>query len=144
MKVAVRRHDGDRPLIEYLDSRLFSEEERVDNVEESVWWVGWTDQNTPVAYAGARYIPSAHAVFLSRAGVLHEARGQGLQRRMIALRLRWARTTAARYVITYTHPENIISSNNLIKQGFLMYTPEWAWAGREFLYWIRENEPKER
>lgn len=135
--VKLRRHDGDRPLIEYLDSRLFTDEERVDYIDESVWWVGWKDE-VPVAYAGARYIPEANAVFLSRAGVLPEARGQGIQRKLISLRLRWANTTGAKNAITYTHPLNHPSANNLIRSGFLLYSPQWQWAGPEFLYWIRK------
>ena len=135
--IKIRRHDGDAPLIEYLDSRLFSAEERVERIEESAWWVGW-DDTIPVAYGGARYIPEAKAVFLSRAGVLWEARGQGLQKKLIALRVKWARTTGATKVITYTHPENVVSSNNLIRSGFELYNPEWKWEGPTFLYWILE------
>lgn len=135
--ITLRRHDNDKPLIEYLDSRLFHDDERVDYIEESAWWVGWKGE-VPVAYAGARYLPTANAVFLSRAGVLAEARGEGLQRKMIRLRLRWARQQGANRAITYTHPANIVSSNNLIKCGFLLYNPEWPWAGEEFLYWYKE------
>lgn len=139
MSIRVRRHlEIDKPLIEYLDSRLFAESERVERIEESAWWIGWDEKGTPVAYAGARLMPTAKSVFLSRAGVLPEARGYGLQRRMINLRVQWARKVGATRVITYTHPENIISSNNLIKCGFLLYTPDWAWAGEEFLYWMLE------
>lgn len=137
--IKIRRHDGDKPLIEYLDSRLFVEEERVEHINESAWWVGWNG-DIPVAYAGAKLIPQANCVFLSRAGVMPEARGQGLQRKMIAIRLRWARQQGVKRVITYTHPLNVVSSNNLIRSGFLLYRPEWEWAGPEFLYWIHENK----
>ena len=137
MNVRVRRHDNDKPLIEYLDSRLFSDEERVDNVETSAWWVGW-DEDRPGAYAGARLVPGTKFVFMSRAGVLPEARGGGLQKRLLRLRLRWAKAQGATAAITYTHPHNVISANNLITCGFRMYTPEWAWVGKEFLYWRKE------
>lgn len=139
MKVRVRRHDNDVPLITYLDSRLFTDEERVEDIDQSAWWVGFNSANVPVAYGGIKVVSGdPKTAFLSRAGVLDEARGQGLQRKLIDLRLRWARQQGCSQVITYTHKDNTTSANNLIRSGFLLYSPEYAWVGREyFLYWTK-------
>ncbi len=138
MKVRLRRHDHDKPLIEYLDSRLFTDEERVEDIEQSAWWVGFNEADVPVAYGGVKVVyGDLTTAFLSRAGVLPEARGQGLQRKLLKLRIRWARAQGCKQIITYTHKDNTVSANNLIKSGFLLYTPDWAWVGRDdFLYWI--------
>lgn len=139
MKVCVRRYDNDRPLIEYLDSRLFTDEERVEDIDQSAWWVGFTEAGVPVAYGGIRLVNGdPTTAFLSRAGVLPEARGQGLQMKLLALRTRWARAQGCSQIITYTHKDNIRSANNLIRSGFLLYSPEWPWVGNDdFLYWMK-------
>ena len=40
-------------------------------------------------------------------------------------------------MISYTSADNHASANNLIRSGYLLYEPENAWAGPEFLYWYK-------
>ena len=62
-------------------------------------------------------------VYLSRAGVLPAWRGQGLQRRLIALRERLARRQGFVWMISDT-TDNVPSSNNLIKAGYKLIAPK--------------------
>jgi hypothetical protein len=40
--------------------------------------------------------------------------------------------------ITYTSIDNYPSVNSLISQGFKFYSPEYAYGGREMLYFQKE------
>lgn len=101
-------------------------------------WVCHADDGTPVAFCSACVLPAeTGTVFLSSAGVLPCARGQGLQRRMIYTRLNWARTQDATHVITYTVYDNYASIINLLDAGFKFYDPRYRWAGN-VNYFIKE------
>lgn len=73
--------------------------------------------------------------FLSRAGVVPDFRGKGLQKRLISVRERYARKVGISQLITYTLTSNLASSNNLIRCGYTLYTPSEAYAGTSSLYW---------
>lgn len=75
--------------------------------------------------------------FLARAGVIESERGKGLQKKLIMVRLKWARFYGYRDVITYCSPENVASSNNLISCGFKLYLPEEKWGCKNALYFRR-------
>ena len=75
--------------------------------------------------------------YLSRAGVLPAWRGQGLQRRLIALRERVARNKGFVWMISDT-TDNVPSSNNLIKAGYKLIEPSAPWANTDSLYWTKK------
>lgn len=100
----------------------------------SRWWRVTVDGHS-VAYCGARYLLGEQAVYLSRAGVLPEYRGRGLQLAMVRARVRWARKVGARVVVTDTARSNPASSNTLIRAGFRLYLPEAPWREGCTLYW---------
>jgi len=100
----------------------------------ALWWAA-LDGRDVVAYAAAVIVPR-DVVYLARCGVLPAYRGAGVQRRMIAVRKRVARREAALDAVTYTLRDNLASANNLIAAGFRLYTPAYAWAGRDVLYWM--------
>jgi GNAT superfamily N-acetyltransferase len=131
------RETIDRKLIQRLDARCFDGEDMgAYTLEQSTWFVAAVDGRS-AAYAGvklARIDPTIG--YLSRAGVLPRFRGRGLQRRLIDQRVEWARRRGASRCVTYTHPENIQSVNNLIACGFRLYLPDDRWVGAEYLYWI--------
>lgn len=124
----------DYKTISELDRSLFPLDDEVE-LEGARWWVAH-DEAKLVAFAGASYLEDIHYVFLRRAGVLPEYRGQGIHRRLLGARIRWAYRLQAEAVITYTIG-NTPSSNNLIRSGFELYTPEYQWAGPTALYWAR-------
>jgi GNAT superfamily N-acetyltransferase len=107
-------------------------------LEGAEWWGAW-DGNRLAAYAGAVILPGEpDVVYLRRCGVLPEYRGQGLQRRLITARVRWARRNGAREVVTDTHPTNVPSAKTLVRAGFTPYEPITRWAGDFWSYWRLE------
>jgi len=86
------------------------------------------------AYCGCLY-SSKICVFV-RAWVQKEYRGQGWQKRMIKVRERAARKGCSA-IVTYTTPDNFPSANSLIRCGFLLHEPMYAYAGREMMYFIK-------
>lgn len=78
--------------------------------------------------------PDDCTVFLSRAAVVKAAQGQGLHRRMIAHRVRWAWQQGAERVITYTTLQNYPSMTNLLAVGFRFYKPKNPWVGKRVHY----------
>lgn len=76
-------------------------------------------------------------VFLSKAGLLGCARGQGLHKRMIRVRLNWCKKNGYKFAVTYVHRHNGKSAYNLCACGFKVYTPASEWAGKEFIYFLK-------
>jgi GNAT superfamily N-acetyltransferase len=97
------------------------------------WWV-MTSGNVIIGYCGCAFTEGL-CIFV-RAWVHKDYRGQGLQKKMIRLRIKSAYD--CHIAITYTTTDNCPSANNLISQGFKFYTPEYAYGGREMLYFQKE------
>jgi GNAT superfamily N-acetyltransferase len=134
----------DRVEIVHLDETCFPADDTIDPARDE-WWIARNDRGGIVGYASARPLPSENAVFLSRAGVLPEARGSGLQLRLIRARLRWSRRLRYQLALTYTTPDNHASANNLIRSGFMVYQPVEYWAGSTAVYWRKDlREPAVR
>jgi GNAT superfamily N-acetyltransferase len=93
------------------------------------WWVIKGDNDVINAYCGCLY--SEGVCIFNRAWVRKQYRGLGIQKKLIKIRLKAARGFK---VITYTTPCNIPSANNLIKAGFILYNPEYKYAGSGMLY----------
>lgn len=102
------------------------------------WWIASDLYGRPVAFAGGQvldHIPGY--AYLSRAGVLPEARGQRLQSRLIQARSRGFKRRGTKTLVTTTF-HNPTSANNLIRSGFLMYSPEVPWGAEGTCYWIKQ------
>lgn len=137
-KAAFRIREVDGPknadVIEYLHNECMPDEE-LPSVEEGYWWLAY-DGKEPVAYAGLHPSQRYRNVgYLCIVGVLPEARGSGLQRRLIKVRENKAKKLGWDIIITDTIPENPASSNNLIKCGYVTYVPERPWKIEGALYW---------
>ena len=100
----------------------------------SRWWIGSLG-GVPVCYAGA--YGTGKKWSLTRAGVLAEHRGHGLQRRLVRARERHARRRGAKQVSSYTHAGNYPSANNLIACGYRL-TKHWRSGGSTFLTWSKD------
>jgi GNAT superfamily N-acetyltransferase len=101
---------------------------------EGTWWVTENAEGY-TGFAACR--PSsrwADTLYLSRAGVLPSARGQGLQRDLIRVRLAYARRKGLTWAISDTC-DGPTSSNNLIACGFRMFEPSEPWGLPRSLYW---------
>jgi GNAT superfamily N-acetyltransferase len=102
------------------------------------WWVAFTAADVPVAFAGlTETYADPWMGYLCRAGVVPEARGAGLQKRLIRTRLRLAKSLGMRSVVTDTAHGNHASANSLIATGFRMYQPAQCWAAPGAHYWRR-------
>lgn len=118
-----------------LDFLVFpADEARIEDYQHN--WLVTDSDNDPIAYACLKVL-NRSTLYFTRAGVLPTARGKGLQLRLIRARVNWARRNAFKTIITYTSYENAASYHNLQKAGFKLYYPEYLYAGREFLYWIK-------
>ena len=120
--------------IEELNRKLFGKDQERD-FENDVCWLAEEDGEV-VGFATLRVVKDF--VFLSRCGALRP--GLGLQRRAIRLRLRWARRNGYSCAVTYCTKGNYKSLANLLREGFQFYDPEWAWAGRKYVYLIWEDK----
>lgn len=98
------------------------------------WWLAW-HHGEPVAFCGLKASEQwCDTGFLSRAGVVPEHRGRGLQKRLIRVRLARARALGWRHAVTYT-VDNPPSANSLIACGFRMYHPQNPWCEDRVEYW---------
>lgn len=101
------------------------------------WWIAY-DGDVPIGFCGLTHVSSwDSAGYLSRGGVIYKYRGKGLQRRFINVRIQKARKVGWSWLISATRQNNI-SSNNLIKSGFTLYSPNHEWLDGHSLYWIRK------
>lgn len=100
---------------------------------DTEWWGAWHGTEL-VGYAGGKLIETG-AYYLSRAGVIVPYRGNGLQKRLIRVRVRRARQLAAPRVVTYTSPLNAASMNSLIATGFKTTKPWGADGDEVWVYW---------
>lgn len=126
-QIRIRQTD-DLELVADLDRQAFCGQSLTheEELQASTWWVaelrgaeGWD----PVGYAGAKL--DGTTLVLSRAGVLSEARGAGLQKRLISVRERWGKAHGAVVSLTYTHWANVKSQRSLIGCG---YKPSRWWV----------------
>jgi GNAT superfamily N-acetyltransferase len=125
-----------REEAEALDLTCFPYDERWWQ-QDAVWWRVMTSEGEVAGYAAARPWKPDHAVYLARVGVLPAHRGKGLQRRLIRVRIRWAKQNGYRMVYTYTLPSNPASSINLIREGMVPFWPSIPWGGEAACYWIK-------
>jgi GNAT superfamily N-acetyltransferase len=108
----------------------------VMRLEESYIWLAYKDSK-PIGYATLRKLAHEPFGYLTRAAIKEEHRRRGLHKRLIQVRIKLAKRYGWKGVITYTAVDNIASANSLIKQGFQLYIPEYRWAGKEFLYFMK-------
>lgn len=132
--ISVRRAvEAELEEIHALDRLLLPESPPSDDTE----FVGAWDGPHLVGYGGVRTAirPWPGIAFMSRSGVVEGYRGQGLQKRMIRMRVRMAKRAGCCAVITYTTCDNAPSANSLISCGFKIYAPTTAYVGQGFIYW---------
>lgn len=118
--VSIRRTE-DRDLVNYLDQICFPGEPMDSGpLEWATWWIACAGKE-PVAYAGLLPQEGASKAFLCRAGVIHAARGGGLQKRLVRVREAHARRSGIPRLYTYVSAWNFASMNTLIGCGFRPY-----------------------
>lgn len=130
------RRTNDIGLIKKLHKQTFPED-HFYNSKKNNYWLVYDENNKPVGFC--MLSEWSHGIgFLSRAGLLECAQGNGLHKRMIRVRERKAKSLGIDVIITYTKIDNITSSRNLQKAGYLLYIPEYEYADEDCLYWMKE------
>ena len=97
------------------------------------WWV-IMDGNNIIAYCGCLY-KDRICVFV-RAWVAKSHRNKGTHKKLIKVRIDKAIKNRCKFIVTYTVKNNFASANNLIKAGFLLHNPMYAYAGNDVIYFI--------
>jgi len=116
--IRIRNTDDHDDEIVALDREVFTEQEAhpVELGGSSECWIATNEEDHVVGYAVA-YVTEGIGYF-DRYGVLPEARGQRVGRRLVQASLRWAKKCGASYMWTYTVPANAESINCLTSCGF--------------------------
>lgn len=140
--IRIRRVDASDPVVRaellVMDEQLFPPAHNVaPGLDRGAWWIAEIDGRV-VGYAGALVWEPDRCLYLTRAGVLPEARGRGLQRRLIRARVAHARRLGLTGAYTYTLNWNEKSANNLIACGFRLWWPARPWAAKSAVYWYRD------
>jgi GNAT superfamily N-acetyltransferase len=139
MSVKIRKlKASELHIIKGLDLLCFGadkSEAPSSEIHHSEWWAGF-DEVTPVCFAGA-YVYADKACGLLRAGVLPNYRGQGLQKRLIDVRLKHAIKHKCDQAFTYVAPWNAASLNSLISLGFKAYRPECPDTDWDYVHMVR-------
>lgn len=116
------------------------------------WWIAYAQDGKPVGFAGlVRSTTWSDTGYFCRAGVLEGFTGNGLQKRLIKVRLVQAKKLRWNWCITDT-TDNPASANSLISCGFKMYTPSKPWSFKNACYWkykvihdaVQRSESKKR
>lgn len=107
--------------------------------ENNYVWLAYVDDEV-AGFATMKKISGMSYGYLERVAVLKKYRGKGIQKKLIDVRVKYARSQGWKGVLTYTTPDNYPSVNSLMHRGFSMYWPEWCWAGKEMLYFKRDFE----
>jgi GNAT superfamily N-acetyltransferase len=141
MKFTVKQVDiriqANQTVLLYLQKKCLPADVPYDT-RSGHWWIAYTDTDIPVGFAGL--VRSHHwydCGYLCRAGVLEAYTGNGIQRKLIHVRERKAKSLNWNWLITDT-TTNPASSNSLINAGFKLYEPTIPWAYKHSLYW-RKN-----
>ena len=107
---------------------------KLDETEGGYWWLVFDDAR-PIAFGGI--LPGKRNPgygYLARSGVLKKYRGNGLQRRLIRVRERYARKLGWKGCVTDT-TANPASANSLIHEGYKVFEPKEPWAFTNSIYW---------
>jgi GNAT superfamily N-acetyltransferase len=119
--------------LRYMDKDCFEHDSPFVLDKDSLLWIGRNQEKLPVAYATLTHMYEDRW-FLSRAGVLEAARGQGLHKRMIRMRIACMKRLGGSTVVTYCARYNHHSINNLVACGFKTYCPAGDWGGDSAVY----------
>jgi hypothetical protein len=94
-----------------------------------------TDPQTFVGFASAIYLEDLKCVFLSRAAITQAASARGLQRRLIRVRTRWARSiSGCQFAWTYCERWNYACLFNLLRCRFRAATRH-RWGTAWHILW---------
>lgn len=135
--ITIRRTEDLQAIVD-LDKELITPAMKETELAGATWWLAELE-GAPVGYAGIKLIPGEGKAFLCRAGVVEAARGKGLQKRLIRVRTRFAKSQGVLRCYTYVKDSNLASMRSLLSCGFRPYYFE---RGLENGFVYLENRPK--
>jgi GNAT superfamily N-acetyltransferase len=137
-KIVVAKTATDFKTILKLDRRCFPDDAHV-NLDDAIYFLAIEAiTKRPVAFGGI--VMTNGGWYLRRAGVLPSARKNGLQKRLIQARVRFAQTYRPDYpIITYTVHDNVPSQRALVSCGFVPFSPKDKYGGDSSVYWIHKG-----
>ena len=103
------------------------------------WWLAYSTQRMlPVAMAGmVPFEPFSHIGYMKRCYIKTDARGEGLQLRLLFERIHKARELGWSMIVSECAAVNSYSASNFIRAGFVQCEPEQKWARQDDLYFVR-------
>jgi GNAT superfamily N-acetyltransferase len=132
----VERVAPSHKLLRVLHTATFPRDEQPE-WESGTWWLVF-DGERAIAFAGLTpSVQFSDCGYLVRAGVLPAWRGRGLQKRLLRVRERFARSVGLNWLVTATY-QNTASSNSLIAAGYRLYEPSRPWLDKGALYWRKQ------
>jgi GNAT superfamily N-acetyltransferase len=135
-KVDIRKDENREAL--YALQKYCLPYDRPHSTEYGYWWVIRDALGHELGFAGlVSSMRWSDCGYLCRAGVIPAARGQGLQKKLIKVRIRQAKALGWNWLITDTY-DNPASANSLISCGFKMFEPTVPWGAKGTLYWRRK------
>jgi len=138
MKYAIRKVNGKSKRVQNTLLRLQKEILPADapcDVSIGHWWIVYTETNKAVGFAGMMQSHQfTDCAYLHRAGVCDEHTGNGLQARLIKVRINKAKVMGFKWAVSDTS-KNPASANSLINCGFKMYRPSKPWGWEFTCYW---------
>lgn len=123
-------------VVRKMDTAFFPGCE-VSRLKESYVWLAYSPTGNPVGYASMYYLEKENYGYFSRAAIKADHRRKGLHTRLIRCRVNLAKRLGWSGVLTYTATDNSASANSLVNLRFRLYNPQYRWAGKDFLYFIR-------
>lgn len=130
------RQTTDFSLISILNEEIFPED-KLTLDEKTVAWVVMDDKGQYVAFCTARKLING-ILYMDRGGVMPKFRKQGIHRKLITARERFAKKHGYDKVITYVMKDNYASLFTLVRCDYKMYTPEYKYAGENVIYLIKD------
>ena len=125
------RHD-----IEAMHEVCFPDLPMIELLDGHFWWLAYDDDGDAIGFCALwPSVRMAGGGYLARAGVMPEARGNGLQMRMIRVRERKARTMDWTVMVSDTNRDNPASANNMIRAGYRIFWPPQRWSNDASIYW---------
>lgn len=122
--------------LKQLHSEFFRLDELIE-FDSGAWWIAY-DGTKAIGFCGVNASSSWRKTgYMCRAGVKWDYRGLGLHRRLIQVRVRYAKKQGWTHLVTDT-TDNCPSANNLIANGFRMYKPSKPWGLPGACYWIKK------
>ena len=121
-------------LLTEVHRLTFFDAATIPDFEQGHWWLAYRG-DMPVGFAGV--IPATHAHnsgYFSRVGVLRNHCGNNLQLRFMRAVEAQVRRNGWSAVVSDT-TDNVVSANNFIRAGYLLYQPKSPWAWPHTLYW---------